>query len=289
MRRLSHTGVNAVLLFCCLLIAAPTVCRADDNAFETPASYTSQLATVGQLLGEPFVVNVTDVHGAPLAGATVWFDIDYCVAANPATCPDLKAYGSFGDSPGATVAADRNGRAESPRFTAGALPARYTVHAKIPPQLVNGRYYTPAGTQAQFEVVQIAATNDGTITPGFTGNWFDTAQSGHGFSIEVLAGNQMLAEWYVFGPDGGQVWLVATGPIAGNSATLQAFLPMGNGGRFPPNFDPAQLKNQAWGTITFTFDDCNSGQVSWQPTLTGYSAGSLPIERLTTPAGLSCP
>ena len=273
----------------CFLIAAPVLCHAEDDAFETPASFTTQTAVVGQVLGEPFVVMVADQHGAPLAGATVWFDIDYCVAADSRTCPDLKAYGAFAGGAGATVVADRNGRAESPPFTAGTLPARYTVHAKIPPQFVGSRYYYPAGAAAEFEVIQIAATNDGTITPGYTGNWFDPAQPSHGFSLEVLAGNQMLAQWYVFGPNGGQAWLVATGPIVGNRAVLQAFLPVGNGGRFPPNFDPTLVKNQAWGTITFTFADCADGSVSWQPTLTGYSAGSLPIARLTTPAGLTCP
>ena len=135
----------------------------------------------------------------------------------------------------------------------------------------------------------IPPANDGTITSGFTGNWFDASQTGHGFSIEVLPGDQMLAEWYVFGPAGGQTWLVATGPVTGKSAVLQAFLPFGAGGRFPPNFDQTQVKNQAWGSITFTFTDCDHGNVTWQPTLTGYSAGTLPITRLTIPAGLSCP
>jgi hypothetical protein len=127
------------------------------------------------------------------------------------------------------------------------------------------------------------------ISPGFTGNWFDPNTSGHGFSIEVLPDNVMLAQWYAFAPDGGQVWIVATGPIAGNSAVLQGYYPVGPGGRFPPNFNPAQLQNQFWGTITFTFADCDVGQVSWSPVVAGYTSGALPIRRLTLPAGLSCP
>jgi hypothetical protein len=42
------------------------------------------------------------------------------------------------------------------------------------------------------------------------------------------------------------------------------------------------------GTIVFTFTDCNSGQVSWEP-VADYTKGSMPITRLTMPAGLSCP
>jgi hypothetical protein len=128
-----------------------------------------------------------------------------------------------------------------------------------------------------------------TIGPGITGNWFNAAQSGHGFSVEVLAGNQMLADWYVFAPNGGPTWIVATGPISGKTAVLQGFQEVGSGGRFPPAFDPAHLQAQAWGTLTLTFTDCNNGQASWQPSVAGYQNGSMTITRLTIPAGLSCP
>jgi hypothetical protein len=60
-------------------------------------------------------------------------------------------------------------------------------------------------------------------------------------------------------------------------------------GRFPPNFDPSKLQNLLWGMLIFTFTDCNNGQVSWQPVVAGYTSGSMPITRLTMPAGLSCP
>jgi len=127
------------------------------------------------------------------------------------------------------------------------------------------------------------------IGPGMTGNWFAPSESGHGFSIEVLPGNQMLAEWYVFAPNGGPVWIVATGPITGNTAVLQGYQAVGPGGRFPPNFNPNQLQTQLWGELTFTFTDCNNGQVSWQSVVAGYASGSIPITRLTMPAGLACP
>lgn len=127
------------------------------------------------------------------------------------------------------------------------------------------------------------------VGPGITGNWFNRNQSGQGFSIEVLPDDQMLAEWYVFAPGGGPVWIVATGPIVGNSAVLQAFQVIGIGGRFPPNFDPTQVQDHAWGTLSFTFTDCNTGEASWQPTASGYTSGSMTIVRLTQPAGLTCP
>lgn len=127
------------------------------------------------------------------------------------------------------------------------------------------------------------------IGPGMTGSWFNPAQDGHGFSVEVLPGNRILANWYVYAPNGGATWIAATGPINGATATLQGYQKVGSGGRFPPDFDPSGLQNLFWGTLTFTFTDCNTGQVSWQPVVAGYAGGSMPITRLTMPAGLSCP
>jgi hypothetical protein len=173
-------------------------------------------------------------------------------------------------------------------ITLGALPpGTYRVTWNIYQNQATGPALLRSSKSAS---VVVAPGADGrAITAGFTGNWFDPDQSGHGFSIEVLPGNLMLAEWFVFDPDGAQKWIIATGPITGNTAVLQGYYPVGSGGRFPPSFDPAQLQNTPWGTLVFTFSDCNHGQVSWQPTVEGYSSGSLPIARLTMPAGLTCP
>ncbi len=127
------------------------------------------------------------------------------------------------------------------------------------------------------------------ISPGITGNWYDPSQTGQGFSLEVLPGNVMLLDWYVFAPNGGQAWITSIGPINGNTAVLDASMGQGSGGRFPPNFNAATVHNQPWGTITLRFDDCSHGEASWQPTAAGYTAGSMPIVRLSQPAGLSCP
>lgn len=127
------------------------------------------------------------------------------------------------------------------------------------------------------------------IGPGMTGNWYDPHQSGHGFSLEVQPDGRLLAEWFTFAPQGGPTWILAIGPINGDTAVLDASQAVGPGGLFPPNFDPTQIHNQPWGTLTFRFTDCTSGEVSWQPTAAGYAAGSMSIKRLTLPAGLSCP
>jgi hypothetical protein len=126
------------------------------------------------------------------------------------------------------------------------------------------------------------------ITAGFTGAWYDPAQSGHGIFIEVLPGNQMLAWWFTFNPDGTQqAWFGNIGAIDGDTATIDAIQTAG--GRWIPNFDPGNVTNPAWGRLVFTFTDCNHGRVDFTSTVAGYGQGHMDLTRITEPEGLSCP
>jgi len=124
------------------------------------------------------------------------------------------------------------------------------------------------------------------ITSGFTGAWYDPEQSGHGIFIEVLPGNQMLAWWFTFNPEGTQqAWFGNVGAIDGDTATIDALQALG--GRWIPNFDPANVTQQAWGRLTFQFTDCNHGEVTFSTPGT-YGNGHMDLVRITQPAGLEC-
>jgi hypothetical protein len=101
------------------------------------------------------------------------------------------------------------------------------------------------------------------IDPGFTGSWYKPAQNGHGFALEVIPGSppQLFASWFTFAPQGSQSWIVGLGPIDGNRAVVRGSQTTGSGARFPPNFDAANVRQEDWGTLTFTFSDCNHGHV----------------------------
>ncbi len=151
---------------------------------------------------------------------------------------------------------------------------------------VNGALYTyPVKL-----VVEPATAAFATLPNGITGNWYGgSTQSGHGFSVEVLPGSLMVAQWYVFTPTGGQAWISGSGSIVGNTATIQGYQITGAGALFPPLYDVNDTQPQLWGTLTFTFDDCNYGTVAWSPQVADYFKGAMAIQRLTLPAGLSCP
>ena len=123
---------------------------------------------------------------------------------------------------------------------------------------------------------------------GFSGAWYDPAQSGHGLFLEVLPGNQLLAAWLTFDADGRQAWFVGTGTYSGYTAMLRSVDRPG-GGRWIPNFDASRITHNAWGTLVFTFTDCNNGRVDFFSSDPGFGSGGMTLQRLTMPAGLTCP
>lgn len=144
-----------------------------------------------------------------------------------------------------------------------------------------------------------------------SGNWFNASQGGHGFQLEFTnrstgaTTSDMVAIWFIYSPSGstandgsGQNWIFAEGDYdtTKNTVTLPAILL--TGARFPPNFNGADVHrissdaSTTWGTLTFTFSDCNNGTVSWHSTVPGYNNANdtpLAITRLTQIAGTTCP
>jgi protocatechuate 3,4-dioxygenase beta subunit len=132
-------------------------------------------------------------------------------------------------------------------------------------------------------------TTDFAISPGITGSWYDTQQSGQGFNIEVLANSQIVVYFYTFDKLGNNVWLVGVGTIDGATAIVP--LATTTGGFFPPAFDPTKITREEWGTLSLSFTDCNTGSAAWSVTggsASGYTDGTLPITRITTISSLSC-
>ena len=141
----------------------------------------------------------------------------------------------------------------------------------------------------QDNLYKIAISPESDVSIDVTGNWYDPNQSGQGFSLEVLPGNSLIAEWYTFTPSGEPTFIIGTGTYSGSSATLDAYQTGGSGAKFFPNFDAKNVERQHWGTMTFSFSDCSHGQVSWNSELPNYGAGSMNLTQLTRPVGVSCP
>jgi len=61
------------------------------------------------------------------------------------------------------------------------------------------------------------------------------------------------------------------------------------GGNFPPDFNPANVVTQPWGTLGVRAIDGDHLRLDWNSTLPGFGSGSLDLTRLTGVAGHACP
>jgi hypothetical protein len=117
-------------------------------------------------------------------------------------------------------------------------------------------------------------------------NWYQPAQSGHGWQLEILdpisAGGpkRALLLWFVY--QGGQpTWLIGSGDVDASLRFVDLSVIQTRGAQFPPLFDTTAVQQIAWGTMRFEALDFNRATISWQSTQPGYSNGSMDVERLS--------
>lgn len=133
--------------------------------------------------------------------------------------------------------------------------------------------------------------SDGAVQAGpqidarFTGTWFDPAQSGHGLFVEVLPDNLLVAYWFTFDSAGRQAWFGGAGTIEGNQVRMDAV--RAEGGRFIPQFNPAEVSYPVIGQLTLRFESCRVGRIDFDLG-SEFGSGSMLLERLTEPLGNAC-
>jgi len=135
------------------------------------------------------------------------------------------------------------------------------------------------------------------VRPSWSGAWFNPDQPGHGISVEVLDDERTIFFWYTYDLDGKPLWLIAQGlndsvyltgmfiPYIRVEATAYSYECMIFG-----EFDPATRNQQEWGTISldFSYLECNSAHMEWNPTMEGFAQGSTDLVRLTSLYDLNC-
>ncbi len=122
------------------------------------------------------------------------------------------------------------------------------------------------------------------LEPGITGAWFEPARDGEGFIIEILRDNVVVMYWFTYDADGEQDWYLGVGELRGNRAVFPEVLRV-SGGVFGEAFDPELIEEQALGSATFTWTDCDNGIMNWT---IGNRSGRQFLSRLTQVMGLDC-
>lgn len=125
------------------------------------------------------------------------------------------------------------------------------------------------------------------LRPAMSASWYNPDESGHGIMIHILDGQSAWMCWFAFDSSGDRAWICALGTIDGDTIEFADAFTV-SGGAFPPNFDPGQIAENPWGSITVTFTGCNTGTMTWTTSAAGFSSGTMPIERLTPLWGASC-
>lgn len=135
---------------------------------------------------------------------------------------------------------------------------------------------------------------DAGIGAGISGMWFDAANPGHGVIMQVLDGgadpapDKLVAYWNVFDNSGNQLNVFGLGDIAPNGTTVSVPVSSGSGGRFPPAFMSSQVTQTPFGTLAFSFSNCNTGSMAVTPTRSGFSPVTIPLTRLSNVVDLPC-
>lgn len=124
-----------------------------------------------------------------------------------------------------------------------------------------------------------------------TGGWYDPANSGRGFGVEVAnaagseSGPLLIVYWYDYF-EGRQIW--TNGVKAFDWGDHEVVVPMQitRGAQFGPAFRPADVvADPAWGTLTVRFTACDRATVAYS---TVYGSGTMNLQRLTLPTRDIC-
>lgn len=151
------------------------------------------------------------------------------------------------------------------------------------------------GMVGTIEVVGEPVSENMDLNPGQNGNWWNgVARDGEGVQVELAdAGDGELvfvATIYSYGPDSGQVFLIAVGTPNGDKVDVDVFIT--EGGFWGEAFNPDDVDQVQWGTGAFTSTDCSRLSMSLVPNAdymdAGYTTLEYDLERLTTPA-VACP
>ncbi len=179
-------------------------------------------------------------------------------------------------------------------FQAQGLPdlnRSFTIRGEYPEGIIMSEALVPAYSSADYTNVPSLLPLSGRLT----GAYFQPGRGGEGILLEVAeagATSLVVVSWYTFDAEGFPFWLVGSGVFTPGATSITVQLAGKARGGFGGQFDPAQLQDLPWGSITLRFPNCNTLDFSFA---SNHSIQGLPTgsgnrswTRLTSVNGFAC-
>ena len=124
-----------------------------------------------------------------------------------------------------------------------------------------------------------------------TGGWYDSQNPGHGVNIHMALrsegeGTLPIVTWYTVDAEGQPFWLIMEGTFEGNSISGDAYFVSGS--QFGEGYSAADTTTTRWGEMTIDFSSCQSAKLTYQPSIDGFEAGEIDLDRLFAQQGIGC-
>ncbi|MFC1719510.1 putative metal-binding motif-containing protein [Pseudomonadota bacterium] len=131
---------------------------------------------------------------------------------------------------------------------------------------------------------QAGMLNLPSIDSTYSGAWFNPGHDGEGFIIEVLENQRALVYWFTYDDKGNQRWMVGTGAAEDNQIVVGELMDA-SGGRFGPDYNPADVELKTVGSLSISFQGCEKAIANFSIDNIG---GHQELYRLTELYGHEC-
>lgn len=140
-----------------------------------------------------------------------------------------------------------------------------------------------------FAFATVAQADLNIFNGGASGEYYNPDRDLEGFFVEIVqqdGGRSIVVAWYTYDL-GRQMWLVGSAPLTDGAETVEIPLEVFNGTDFGEAFVTDEVEREDWGSVTFSFPDCNSAKADYSSGL-DFGDGSIELTRLTSLVGVVC-
>lgn len=116
------------------------------------------------------------------------------------------------------------------------------------------------------------------------GGWIVVGHSHEGITIDVTTNGQVVVYWMTYDNQGNQVWLFGMSDEIVESE-INLAMSRYSGPQFGPDFNPADVVGEQWGTLKIRFIDCTHAEASYESL---FGNADIALERIYFSNGANC-